>query len=309
MTTAVSVPDLGWQHALSDIEGLQVDLWDMAGPPPQEDLEIVVPPYLGLDEAKLRRLGDCPRLRAVQLVTAGYENVVPHLPPGVTLANGAGIHDTSTAELAITLMLASLRGIPEAVRAAGAGRWEPMNGRTSLADRRVLVLGYGSIGRAIAGRLLAFETSVTAVASRARAGDDLVDVVHGTDELPDLLPEHDIVVLVVPLTDHTRHLVDADFLGAMPDGALLVNVARGAVVDTDALLAACATGRIRAALDVTDPEPLPDGHLLWSTPGVLITPHVGGATTAFAPRALTLLRAQLTAYGRGEDLAHVVATG
>lgn len=147
------------------------------------------------------------------------------------------------------------------------------------------------------------------MASRARVGDDLVQQIHGTDELADLLPHQDVVIVVVPLSDATRYLVGAQFLSALPDDSLVVNVARGAVIDTDALIRECASGRLTAALDVTDPEPLPQGHPLWSTRGVLITPHVGGATTAFQPRALSFLRAELTRFGLGEELSHVVATG
>ncbi|MEO8750930.1 MAG: 2-hydroxyacid dehydrogenase [Allobranchiibius sp.] len=309
MNHVVALPDESWASQLSDIPGVQTVVWDMDGDPPRTDIALVVPPYMGAGKSRLERLAGCAQLEAVQLVTAGYENVLPYLPTGVALANGAGIHDTSTAELALALILSSLRGVPQAVRSADHGSWESLNGRRSLADRRVLVLGYGSIGHAIVRRLAPFEVSVTAVASRARDGDDLVDRVHGTDELPKLLPHHDVVIVVVPLSDATRHLVGADFLAALPDGALVVNVARGAVIDTDALISECASGRLTAALDVTDPEPLPQGHPLWSTPGVLITPHVGGATTAFEPRALSFLRGQLTRVGRGEELSHVVATG
>jgi phosphoglycerate dehydrogenase-like enzyme len=173
----------------------------------------------------------------------------------------------------------------------------------------VLVLGYGNIGRAVARRFLPFEVSVTAVASRPRAGDELVDTVHGIHELPDLAARADVLVVIVPLTDATRGLVDAGLLARLPDGALVVNVARGPVVDTDALLAECASGRLRAALDVTDPEPLPEDHPLWTTPGVLITPHVGGATEAMRPRSLALIRRQLVAMRDGEPLLNVVATG
>jgi phosphoglycerate dehydrogenase-like enzyme len=171
----------------------------------------------------------------------------------------------------------------------------------------VLVLGYGQIGRAIARRLAPFEVTITAVASHARDRDDVVEHVHGIDELRDLLPEQDVVIVIVPLTPATHHLVDAGVLGRMRDGALLVNVSRGAVVDTDALLAECASGRLRAALDVTDPEPLPSGHPLWSTQGVLITPHVGGATRAMRPRAMALIRRQVEALRAGRPLANVVA--
>ncbi|NYJ75330.1 2-hydroxyacid dehydrogenase [Allobranchiibius huperziae] len=309
MDPVASLPDQDWVDALSDVPGVELVTWDMEDAPPRDDIALAVPPYMRAGRRQLGHLQQCPQLRAVQLVTAGYEHVQPHLPEGVQLANGAGIHDTSTAELAVALALASLRGIPEATRAGEQGRWTSLNGRRSLADRHVLILGYGSIGTAIARRLQPFEVSLTAVASRARAGDELVDTIHGTDELPDLLPHHDVVIVVVPLSEATRRMVDADFLHALPDGALVVNVARGGVVDTDALVRECAAGRLTAALDVTDPEPLPDGHPVWTTPGMLVTPHVGGATTAFVPRALDFLRRELTRFGKGEDLSHVVATG
>ena len=168
-----------------------------------------------------------PRLRVVQTLTAGVEHIAPHVPDGVLLCNGRGIHDTSTAELALTLTLASLRGIPEFVREQDRETWH-QRPLPALADKRVLIVGYGAIGEAIERRLLPFEVEVVKVARTARDG------VHAFEELPDLVPDADVVVLVVPLTDQTRGLVDADFLARMKDDALLVNVARGAVVDTDA---------------------------------------------------------------------------
>lgn len=309
MNQVVALPEESWVTQLNDIPGVQTVLWDMDGDAPRDDIALVVPPYLGTGRSRLERLATCDQLQAVQLVTAGYEKVLPHLPAGVCLANGAGVHDTSTAELALTLTLAALRGIPEAVRSADRGSWESMTGRRALADNRVLILGYGSIGRAIAKRLQPFEVSITAVASRARGGDEMVQEVHGTDELADLLPSHQVVIIVVPQTDATHQLVGPDFLAALPDDALVVNVARGPVVDTDALMRECASGRLTAALDVTDPEPLPQGHPLWTTRGILITPHIGGATTAFEPRALRFLREELTRFGRGDELSHVVANG
>ena len=308
--TIVALPEESWARELSDIPGIETVVWNMKAPPPRDDIELVVPPYLA-DPGPLmqQQLPGLPKLRAVQLVTAGFERAQPYLPSGVQLANGRGIHDTSTAELALALALAAQRGIPAAVRAQDRGEWLRAAGYPSLADRQALIVGYGSIGRAIARRLVACEASVTAVASRARQGDDLVDTVHGVDELPTLLPDHDVVFLILPLTEATRGLVDADFLAALPAGALLVNVARGGIVDTDALIEACSAERVRAALDVTDPEPLPQDHPLWTTEGVLITPHVGGASTAFEPRALALLRRELTRFGAGEELSNVVATG
>ncbi len=261
------------------------------------EVELFVPAYsFGADLTVLSRM---PRLQVVQTLTAGVDHVWPHLPGGVALCNGRGIHETSTAELALTLMLASLRGVPDFVRAQDRGEWVYAP-RPALADKRVLIVGHGSIGAAVEERLRPFEVDVVRVASRARDG------VHGVDELPTLLPEADVVVLVVPLTDATRGLVSVDFLTAMRPGALLVNVARGAVVDTDALLSALQAGRIRAALDVTDPEPLPPDHPLWSAPGVLISPHVGGASSAMWPRAHRVVRDQLRRFAAGEPLANVV---
>jgi phosphoglycerate dehydrogenase-like enzyme len=220
----------------------------------------------------------------------------------VTLCNARGVHDASTAELAVALILASLRGLPEYVRQAQTGRWRS-GMRPALADRQVLVVGHGSIGAALERRLEGFECDVVRVARRAREG------VHDWEQLPRLLPAADVVVLLVPLNDETRHLVDTAVLARMKDGALLVNVARGPVVDTRALVAECASGRLSAALDVTDPEPLPAAHPLWRTPGVLISPHVGGATTAMQPRVIRLIREQLGRFAAGEPLLNVVRAG
>jgi len=303
----VTMPDASWVADTGEIPGLEMVTWDIHEPHPRADeVAVVVPPYLDPHQ-RLDLLGTLPRLELVQLLTAGYDNVTPHLPRGVTLCSGGGIHDASTAELALTLILASIRGIPDFVRAQDRHHWIPTRIWPALADRRVLIVGYGKVGRAIAARLLAFETTVTAVASRARDGDELVETVHGIDELPALLPEQDVVVVITPLTDATAGMVDAGFLAAMKDGALLVNVARGKVADTDALLAEAASGRLRVAVDVTDPEPLPADHPLWTTPNVLVSPHVGGASTAFRPRALALVRRQLAAYAEGRPLESVVS--
>lgn len=302
----VTVPDQSWIDGLGPVEGLEIVAWDLHAPTPVDGVEVVVPPYLdgAVDFAHLTAL---PSLSVLQLLTAGYEHVAPHVPPGVRLCNAAGVHDASTAELALTLTLASLRGVPEFVAAQRDSSWLRTREWPALADRKVLVVGYGNVGRAIVQRLLPFEVEVAVVASRPRPGDDLVETVHGIDELPQLLPAADVVILIVPLTASTSGLVDAAFLAAMADGALLVNLARGKVVDTAALLAETRSGRLRAALDVTDPEPLPAEHPLWLTPGVLIAPHVGGASSAFLPRALRLVRSQLEAYAAGSPVANVVA--
>jgi len=301
----IALPDQEWIDLVGPVGGVEMVTWDLLGEPPRRDeISFVVPPYMV--SSPWERLSLVPGLRVVQLLSAGYETVLPAIPAGVKLANAAGVHDASTAELAVTLALSSLRGIPEFVVAQGHSQWLPAQTRRSLADSRVLILGYGGIGVAIARRLSGFEVKLTAVASRARAGDDLVASVHGVDELPALLPEHDVVIVIVPLSEATSGLVDAEFLAAMPDGALLVNVSRGKVVDTDALVEAAGSGRIRAALDVTDPEPLPADHPLWNTPGVLISPHTGGVTTAFYPRAVALLRDQISAWAGERPLLNVV---
>jgi phosphoglycerate dehydrogenase-like enzyme len=226
----------------------------------------------------------------VQTLSTGYDGLPQQLSPGVALATASGVHDASTAELAVGLMLASLRGIDDAARDMESARGRHQR-RSSLADRRVLVLGAGGIGRAIVDRLAAFEVALTRVASTAR--EDERGRVHAAGELPSLLPGQDVIVLALPLNPATRGLVDAGFLGAMPEASLLVNVGRGAVVDTDALLAELRRHRLRAALDVVEPEPLPADHPLWGAPGLLLTPHVGGDTTAMRPRAVALLRDQL----------------
>lgn len=306
----VTMEDESWVEAVAAAgmpEQVELMAWDLSQPHPRADeIEIVVPPYFSSERTRFELLGDLPALQVVQLLSAGFDHIAPHVPDGVRLCNAATVHETSTAELALTLMLSSLRGIPEFVAAQLDSTWLPLRVWPALADKRVLVLGYGKIGRAIVSRLLPFEVTVTAVASRARAGDELVGQVHGIDELPQLLPEHDVVVVIVPLSPATTGLVDAGFLASMKDGALLVNVARGKVVDTDALLQATTSGRVRAALDVTDPEPLPPDHPLWHAPGVLVSPHTGGATTAMQPRAVALLHRQLDAYAAGRELENVV---
>lgn len=303
----VAVPEQRYAEELADLEGIEFVVWDWSGSHPRQDeFEFVVPPYMGT-YPYAERLGGLQALEAVQLLTAGYEYLKGAVPEGVTVCNAAGVHDASTAELAVGLAIASQRSLPAHAIAQTRGEWARSALNNALADSRVLVVGYGQIGRAIVQRLLPFEVQVTAVASRARDGDELVDTVHGIDELPELATGSDIMILIVPLTESTAGLVDAELLAQLPDNALVINVARGAVVDTEALVAECSAGRLRAALDVTDPEPLPSDHPLWSTPGVFITPHVGGATKAMFPRAVRLLRSQLIAWRDGAELANVVA--
>jgi phosphoglycerate dehydrogenase-like enzyme len=266
--------------------------------PRSDEVDFFVPPYMGADHT-LQVMEHMSSLKAVQTLTAGVDNVWAHLPSGVTLCNAKGVHDASTAELAVGLAIASLRKFPEFVRAQESGDW--LYGRyDALADKTVLIVGFGSVGEALEQRLIPFEVTIMKVARTARAG------VSGFESLAQLLPQADVVVLTAPLTEQTRGLVDSEFISAMKQGALLVNVARGPVVNTEDLLAAVKTGRIRAALDVTDPEPLPADHELWRTAGVLISPHVGGNTTAFLPRAYRLVHAQLLRYVADEPLHNIM---
>jgi phosphoglycerate dehydrogenase-like enzyme len=281
--------------------GLVADVYGEDDPAPASspDVEFYVLPYTFAPHT-LEVMATMPRLRAVQTLTAGYEHVLPYLPAGVALCNARGLHDTATAELALALTLAAQNDLVPFDEARRAGVWD-FRQRVGLADKTVLLVGYGSIGAAIARRLEVFECTVVPVARHAREG------VAGWESLPELVEQADIVILIIPATAETTGLVDAKFLARMRDGALLVNVARGAVVDTDALVAELATGRLRAALDVTAPEPLTPGHPLWSAPNLLLTPHVGGNSQAFLPRAHRLIAAQLERFASGTPLANVVA--
>lgn len=210
---------------------------------------------------------------------------------------------TRPPRLAVGLALTSLREIAAFQFDRAEQRWDARETR-SLADRRVTVVGYGAIGSAIATRFEAFRTHVTVVARTAREQDGRQ--VHAFGELPELARTTDVLVLIAPLTDETEGLVDADLLAALPDGALVVNVARGKVVDTDALVAELRSGRISAALDVTDPEPLPADHALWTTPNTVLTPHVGGNTDLSIPRSLDLIRRQVAALAEGRAFENVI---
>jgi len=267
-------------------------------PPTVTEVELYVPPYQ-FSARDSGVLAEMPSLRVVQTMSAGIDHLLPYVPDGVTLCRGAGVHDASTAELAVALILAAQRELADFHAAQQRADWT-QRFTASLADRTVLIVGYGSVGAAVERRLTGFDVEVRRVARSAREG------VSPYTELPGLLGEADVVVLMVPMTEETRGMVDASFLAAMRDGALLVNMARGPVVDTEALLTELRSRRIRAALDVTDPEPLPGDHPLWRAPNLLITPHVGGASTAMWPRAHRLVRDQLHRFASGEPLQHVV---
>lgn len=296
----VLVPHAPGAEILSEVDGLEPVVYDPEKPLPDEAgrARVLVAPFLATSEA-VAMTEQIPHLELVQLLTAGAEAWIGRLPDGVALSDGRGAHGGATAEWVVSVLLAVYRHLDRFVRAQDRGEWD-YHQTEELAGKKILIVGAGDVGQKTRARLEPFEVETAMVGRTARDG------VHGWDELPALLPRYDATVLIVPLTDETRGMVDVDFLAAMPDGALLVNGARGPVVDTEALLAELTSGRIRAAVDVTDPEPLPPGHPLWSAPGLLLTPHVGGTVPMAMRRAYGVAAEQLAAFVRGEEPPNLV---
>lgn len=301
----VSVPSSQLADDLGDLpDGVEVVVWDMKSPAPRERFDMVVPPYMSMDNV-IESLSTV-EVGFVQGQSIGYDNIEGRLPEGMIFANASSVHETATSELAVTLALAAQRRIPDFVRAQDRGEWTG-GSAAGLADARVTLLGFGGVGRAIAARLKPFEVKLRAVASHGRLQDDVE--VFPLGKLDEVLAETDILIASLPGGDATRHVINDHALSALPDGALVVNVGRGPLIDTDALVDHVRRGRIRAALDVTDPEPLPADHPLWSLEGVLIAPHVGGATDAMRPRIARLVRRQIERLHRGEEPLNVVIGG
>ena len=265
------------------------------------EVTFYVPTYMGGRPA-LELTKKMPNLKILQVPNAGYDDALEFLRPGITLCNGRGIHDDSTAELAVGLTIASLRGFATFVRDQDKGEWVNKN-YDSINDRKIGIVGFGSIGTTIARMLSGFSVEIVAFTQSGR--DNTIAIT----DLDKHLPSLDVVILILPLTKESKHLFDARRLALMKDGALLVNVARGPIVDTDALVKELNSGRITAGLDVTDPEPLPKGHPLWSAKGVLISPHVGGNSSAFEKRARRLIESQLDLLAQGKPLNNVIVAG
>ncbi len=307
MSLLVTVPTDRLVAGLGNLpDGVKLEVWDLRPPAPAERIDIVVPPYMG-GSSVLSALEGLD-VGLVQGQSIGYDGVAEALPEGIPFANAASVHEASTAELAVGMMIAAQRQLPRFVRAQERGEWSPVFAE-SLADRRVLLVGFGGVGKAIARRLAPFEVDLTAVARTARTEhvDGVGEVsVHGMDELDALLPKAEIVALSLPASDETHHLFDAERIARMAPGALLVNVGRGPIVDTDALVAALNANAIRAASDVFEEEPLPAGHPLWSAPNLLITPHGGGASTAMNPRIARLIRRQIDRMLAGAPPVNIV---
>ncbi|MFJ6281250.1 2-hydroxyacid dehydrogenase [Arthrobacter subterraneus] len=302
----ITFPDEDLLAAVEPIpEGITATVWDFRSEPEGmalDEIDAVILPYLNAGEI-LGELCRAKNLKLVQTQSTGVDGVRESVGEGVSIASAAGVHAAATAELAIGLILASLRGIDRAARDQLHAKWRHER-RMSLADRKVLLVGVGGIGQEIAKRLEPFEVELTRVGNTAR--DDEVGHVHDTGQLVELARAHEVLVVITPLTESTRHLIDSRVLAALPDGALVVNVARGPVVDCEALTAEVVSGRLNCAVDVFDPEPIPHAHPLWRAENALITPHIGGNTTAFHPRMVRLLRAQLQALANGTDLCNVM---
>jgi phosphoglycerate dehydrogenase-like enzyme len=288
--------------ALGGIDGVDIEVVNpddgTALPPSVADVEFYVPPPFPRSPSVLA-LDQMPSLKLVQTLTAGIDLLRPRIRDGVRLCNARGVHDASTAEWVVAALLAVIREFGYFAVEQAAGRWATRYTGT-LAGQTVLIVGYGSIGKAVEQRLAGFDATIVRVARTAREG------VHPAAELPALLPHADAVILVAPVTAETTGMVNAEFLAAMREGAVLVNGARGTLVVTQDLCDALRSGRVRAALDVTDPEPLPAGHQLWTLPNVLITPHIAATTAYSALAAVGFIRDQLQRYVSGSPMANVI---
>jgi phosphoglycerate dehydrogenase-like enzyme len=267
---------------------------------PSPDVEFFV---LGgdLSEDVPALLKQLPGVKVVQSFSAGVDRLLPMIPPGVVLCSAVGVHDVAVSEWVMAVILTMERRIPEFIDLQRRGEWrhDIANQVDDLDGKTVLVLGYGSIGKAVAQRLAPFGARVVGIAQHAREDAE------SADALPRLLPEADVVVDLLPSAPDTQKFVDAKFLARMKPGALFVNAGRGRTVDTGALLESLRSGHIRAALDVTDPEPLPKDHPLWRAPNVLLTPHVAGTVARWESRAFRFAGEQLRRYVAGQPLLGV----
>ena len=302
--TRIWVPVADIAAALDGLPGAEVEVVAPDGgalPATAGQVEFYVPPFFPAQPA-IAAIRELPKLAVVQALTAGVDRLRPEVPAGVTLCNARGVHDASTAEWVLGAMLAALREFPFFAREQAVQRWS-YHFTDCLAGKTVLIVGYGSIGAAVERRLAGFEVSVLRVARSARPEGGVAPV----SELSRLLPAADVVVLLAPVTAETIGMVDAAFLTRMKDGALLVNAARGSLAVTDALVAEARSGRLRMALDVTEPEPLPAGHPLWDLPGVFITPHEGASTPVSVARMAAYVRDQAARFLTGQPLQNVIA--
>jgi phosphoglycerate dehydrogenase-like enzyme len=297
------IPDRTGREALGELPAdVSLSLIPEEGEPPEEILDAEFLVLASGDRRTMNLLAQMYALRVIQALSAGVDWALPVVPRGVTLCDASGARDVAVAEWVLAAMLASQRRLPELRDRQREHEWAWYRS-DELAGSTVLILGYGAIGAAVEARLEPFDVRLIRVARHARAG------VHAVDELAALVPLADVVVVLLPLTPETRGLLGAELLARLRSDALLINAARGPIVDTTALLELLESGQLRAALDVTDPEPLPVDHPLWDAPGVLITPHYAGDTLAADRRAFALAGEQVRRYVRKEALANVVSHG
>lgn len=267
----------------------------------EDDLSSItfyVPPYMSGREGLLpsQKMG---KLKTLQLLMAGYEDALEFAKPGIQLCNAKGVHDASTAELAVGLAIAVRRGFQDFLRAQDREEWIHKR-YSSLNDSNIAIIGFGSIGQTLAKYLEVYEVSITGY---SRSGGN------GAKKIPEFdsdISNFDVIFLILPLNTESHHYFNTTRLSKMKDGALLINVARGPVIDTDALVKELYSKRIFAGLDVTDPDPLPKGHPLWSAPNCIIAPHVGGDSTAFESRGKKLVEQQLSNVANGQPLMNRV---
>ena len=266
-----------------------------------DDLKAItffVPPYMTGREGLLPSL-KMESLQTLQLLMAGYEDALEFAKPGVQLCNARGVHDASTAELAVGLAIAVRRGFQDFIRAQDRQEW--INKRySSLNDSNIAIIGFGSIGQTIAKYLGVYDVSITGYSRTGKDGSKQISQFDAD------ITNFDIVFLILPLNSESNKFFNAERLSKMKDGAVLINVARGAIVDTDALVKELNARRLFAGLDVTDPEPLPKGHPLWSAPNCIIAPHVGGNSSAFESRGKRFIEKQLERLANGELLINKV---
>jgi len=299
---SIALPNQQMHDRLApQLPDVELIVWNVTDGAPPAHLDLAVLGYLGAGGGIAAFAG--MDVAALQSQSLGYDGIADLLPAGIAYCNAVGVHEASTAELAVGMIISEQRGFPNHFANQRSGIWD-QHEQPGVAGKTILIVGAGGVGNQISDKLAPFDANVVRVARSGRS--DERGAVQSLHALSSLLAMADVVAIAVPLTDDTTGLVDAAFLDAMKPGALLVNVSRGKIVDTNALIAAASAGHVRAALDVTEPEPLPRDHPLWSTPGVTITPHIGGATSAMHARVDAIVREQARRLLADEPLANVV---
>jgi phosphoglycerate dehydrogenase-like enzyme len=297
------IPEQAGREALGELPAdVACHLYPRQGPPPPAlaEAEFLVPSHA--TRGLIELLGQMRSLRVLQTLSAGVDWLLADVPAQVTLCDARGARDAAVAEWVLAAMLALSKHLPQLRDRQREHRWQAIE-PDDLAGRTVMILGFGSIGAAVEARLAPFAVPLIRVARRERPG------VYPVEQLPELLPRAEVLVVLLPFTAETDGLLDADKLRLLPRGAWLINAARGRIIDQRALLELLQAGRLRAALDVTDPEPLPSGHPLWTAPETLITPHLAGDSPAASRRAFALVGEQVRRYVRAEPLLNIVKRG